>query len=185
MNEASSVPATSVHPAPPQISWRRRVWHWATLPWFSSLLAQPVMCRVLLATVAILGGAHLMGWSLWPCVFASSTGLPCPGCGMTRATAALLQGRWGLAINYHPFSPGFLAMAALVTWTALTPKPWSDPVVRWVKAVESRTLLPLLFLVCAFMYGLIRMAAPSTNPPIVSPAPVRAWLQERINERPQ
>lgn len=143
------------------------------------------MCRVLVATVAILGGTHLMGWSLFPCVFASTTGLPCPGCGMTRATAALLKGQWGPAMNYHPFSPGFLAMGALVTWTALTPKHWSDPVARWMKRVEQRTFLPLLFLVCAFIYGLIRMAVPSTNPPIVSPSPVRAWLQERHKESTQ
>jgi hypothetical protein len=152
------------------------------MPWFSSLLDQPVMCRVMLATVAVLGGAHLMGWSVWPCVFAATTGLPCPGCGMTRATTALLKGQWGLAMMYHPFSPGFMVMAAFVGWVGLTPKSWCEPVVRLVKSVERRTCLPSLFLVCVFIYGLIRMAVPSTNPPIVGPSPVRAWLQERHKE---
>ncbi|WP_281270200.1 DUF2752 domain-containing protein [Roseimicrobium gellanilyticum] len=122
-----------------------------------------------------------MGWSLWPCFFASMTGLPCPGCGMTRATAALLKGQWSLAMKYHLFSPGFLVLAAFLGWAALAPRSWRDPVIRWVKGVERRTCLPLLFLVCAFIYGLIRMAVPSTNPPIVSPSPVRAWLQERFS----
>jgi hypothetical protein len=183
MDEASSAPVTSDPPALPRPSRSRRVWQYLTVPWFSSLLEQTVMCRVMLATVALLGGAHLMGWSLWPCFFAATTGLPCPGCGMTRATAALLKGQWGLAMMYHPFSPGFMVMAAFISWAAFTPKSWRDPVTQWVRTVERRTCLPCLFLVCAFIYGLIRMAVPSTNPPIVSPSPVRPWLQERIKGR--
>lgn len=166
-----------------QRSGLHRLWRAITVPWFSSLLEQTAMSRAMLATVALLGGAHLMGWSLWPCFFANTTGLPCPGCGMTRATAALLKGQWGLALQYHPFSPGFMVMAAFLTWAALAPKAWRDPVNQRVKAFERRTCLPLLFLVCTFIYGLIRMAVPSTHPLIVSPPPVRTWLQERTVKR--
>lgn len=31
--------------------------------------------------------------------------LPCPGCGMTRAFAALAKGDWSAALALHPLSP--------------------------------------------------------------------------------
>jgi hypothetical protein len=37
------------------------------------------------------------------CFFRAVTGLPCPGCGLTRAFSSLLQGRAEAAFAYHPF----------------------------------------------------------------------------------
>ena len=42
--------------------------------------------------------------SLIPCLFHSLTELACPGCGMTRACIALVQGKLDIAWYYHPFS---------------------------------------------------------------------------------
>lgn len=38
-----------------------------------------------------------------PCIFHTVTGLYCPGCGGTRAVLALLHGKIGQALYYHPF----------------------------------------------------------------------------------
>ncbi len=38
------------------------------------------------------------------CPFAIVTGHPCPGCGLTRATVALLQGHLAEALHLHPLS---------------------------------------------------------------------------------
>src|SRR4051812_14423957 len=38
------------------------------------------------------------------CPFALLTGQPCPGCGLTRATLALLRGDLGDAVRFHPLS---------------------------------------------------------------------------------
>lgn len=157
----------------------RGIWAIITRPWFAPLLAQTVLCRVLLAAVLVLGAGHVMGISLWPCFFASVTGLPCPGCGMTRAVTSLLRGEWGKAMAFHPFAPGFLVMAALLAMAALAPQHWRERLVRGVDLFERRTCLPLLFLLCAFIYGLLRMGGLCTSPPVVSSSPVRAWLQER------
>ena len=48
------------------------------------------------------------------CPFRLLTGLPCPMCGMTRAIASLLRGRWSDAIGFHALSP--LVTAALAAW---------------------------------------------------------------------
>ena len=37
------------------------------------------------------------------CVFRNVTGLPCPGCGLTRAFLSLIQGRWSDSLRFHPF----------------------------------------------------------------------------------
>ena len=44
------------------------------------------------------------GVTLIPCIFHSVIDIPCPGCGMTRACIAFVQGKFGVAWNYHPFS---------------------------------------------------------------------------------
>ena len=42
-------------------------------------------------------------------------GLPCPGCGMTRALAHLAKGEWQGALAAHPFSP-VLAAELVLGW---------------------------------------------------------------------
>jgi len=40
-----------------------------------------------------------------PCFFSSVVGIYCPGCGGTRAVMALLEGKFLLAVWYHPLVP--------------------------------------------------------------------------------
>lgn len=68
--------------------------------------------------------------TLIPCIFHSVTDIPCAGCGMTRACVALVQGKFGTAWNYHPFSFLVVGLAIAVaffpvrlknTWTRHSP----------------------------------------------------------------
>ncbi len=61
----------------------------------------------------------LLGWVGVPaeggpifCTFRRLTGIPCPGCGMTRAMAALARGDLGAAVRFHPFAPLLLVEGA-------------------------------------------------------------------------
>ncbi len=47
------------------------------------------------------------------CIFKNITGLPCPGCGLTRSVVYSAHGQWQQAITYHPFGPLFLAGVVL------------------------------------------------------------------------
>jgi len=51
------------------------------------------------------------------CLFRMTTGLPCPGCGMTRAWCELCHGHVGASLALHPV--GFLLGAYLV-WYAVS-----------------------------------------------------------------
>jgi hypothetical protein len=51
------------------------------------------------------------------CMFHISTGLPCPGCGMTRAVVCCAHGLWAQGVRYHPLGP--LVFSLMVAFTAL------------------------------------------------------------------
>lgn len=50
---------------------------------------------------------------LLPCLFNTLTGIYCPGCGGTRALAAMLQGNLADSLHYHPV---VIYGAALYVW---------------------------------------------------------------------
>jgi hypothetical protein len=52
------------------------------------------------------------------CALKLATGVSCPGCGMTRALAAIGRGEPALALKYHVFAP-IVALAAVFTWAAI------------------------------------------------------------------
>jgi hypothetical protein len=58
---------------------------------------------------------HLPGWS---CPLRALTGIPCPGCFLSRATAAALTGQLQESVELHAFGPP-LALA-LLAWTAVS-----------------------------------------------------------------
>ncbi|MCK9252974.1 MAG: DUF2752 domain-containing protein [Clostridiales bacterium] len=62
------------------------------------------------------------------CTFASTTGLPCPGCGLTRALAAALRGDLALAFRLHPlFWLAPLILAAVLVLLLVAPDKLSSP----------------------------------------------------------
>jgi len=54
------------------------------------------------------------------CPVRACTGIACPGCGLTRATGALLRGRLGDALHIHPFAVALVAQVALLWAVACT-----------------------------------------------------------------
>ena len=77
-------------------------------------------------------GHALLGWDpgAWQrwlpgCLFRAATGLPCPGCGMTRAVLLLLQLRFDAALAAHPAAPA--VVAAALAW-GIRPPRWSPRV---------------------------------------------------------
>ncbi len=49
------------------------------------------------------------------CLTRRVLGLPCPGCGLTRAVSHLLHGEWARALSLHPLAP-LAAADALAGW---------------------------------------------------------------------
>lgn len=68
-----------------------------------------------LAAIGLMVAAPAMEEGPTFCPFALSTGMACPGCGMTRAAGQLLRGDLASAVNYHPLVPA-IALMATVGW---------------------------------------------------------------------
>ena len=149
-----------------------RFWKVFSAPWLAPVLAQPILCRALTGGALVIAGTHWLGYSLFPCAFAAITGLPCPGCGMTRAVTALLRGEWERSWALHPFAGGFLVLGVLLGFASVVPAKWREGLVRAVLAFEHRTRLPLLFLLATVIYGLLRMGGLCSNHAVVHPSPI-------------
>lgn len=102
----------------------------------SSTSSTSSLARAALAAFALLAGAQALGLFnasrallALPglCLFHRVTGLDCPGCGMTRAFAALLRGDLGAAEALHPFSGPLLLGCVLL---ALLPRQRSERLIR-------------------------------------------------------
>ncbi|HZO26270.1 MAG TPA: DUF2752 domain-containing protein [Chloroflexota bacterium] len=65
----------------------------------------------------VLGSAIPLAWlTSGPsvCPFKIFTGLPCPGCGLTRSAVALLHGDLSTSLFYHPLGAPIVVAAVLV-----------------------------------------------------------------------
>ncbi len=67
------------------------------------MLNRPINLKGKLLATTLYIGLLLIFWALkFPCLFQSIFGLPCPGCGMSRALFALLRLDIVSAFKFHP-----------------------------------------------------------------------------------
>ncbi len=85
---------------PSSTSGISKPWLIATVFWFLSV-----------AVFAYLN--HLAGTRYTLCLFKNLTDLPCPGCGGTRATLALLKGHWLAAFAFNPLVSSIFVLSPL------------------------------------------------------------------------
>jgi hypothetical protein len=69
----------------------------------AGLTAPPALRRALLPAMLLgIAGLLLYGLVPWPCPVALLLRVPCPGCGLTRATRLALHGDLAGAMHVHP-----------------------------------------------------------------------------------
>ena len=123
-----------------------------------AVLGQRSVAAVLLGGVGVYFAINrLLGLSIHRCPFHGLTGLPCPGCGLTRAGARLLEGDWAAMWRLHPFAPYFALWAVLLAGAALLPGRWRD---HWSEAwtrLEARTRFHAVALVSFAVFGVARL----------------------------
>ncbi len=126
-------------------------------PVFAGILRERLLCWSLLGAGALLVISNQLGFGLWRCAFRATTGVPCPGCGMTRSMGALARGRWHDAMHLHPFAPVFgFAMLVMIGVTVL-PEERRLRILDAIWRVERRTGFSLFVLVALMIWGLWRM----------------------------
>jgi hypothetical protein len=105
-----------------------------------------------LVYILISGG----GFNILPCPLKESTGLPCPGCGMSRSCIAFLKGDFLEVLRQNPFGPVFAAFWVVVGIGVLLPQPWHGRYADWLGRVEQRTRWALWVGIALGIYSLTR-----------------------------
>ena len=128
---------------------------------FPPLLGPLIEQRVVVIALVAMSAAQvaLVGLRLpgWPCAFRRATGIPCPGCGLSRALAALARGDWHGALTLHAFAPLLAACGLLLLATVLLPAGARTRLARRIGDLESRTGLAVWGAAALLVYWVVRL----------------------------
>jgi hypothetical protein len=105
--------------------------------------------------LAVISPPHGSGVAL--CWFESSTGLPCPGCGMTRSLSCGIRGMFHESWEYHPMGLLVLALFVVTAAQSLFPKPIRNRLMRFIEA-HGRVFntFYLVFIIAFVSFGTVR-----------------------------
>jgi len=93
----------------------------------------------------------------WPCPIFHGFGIPCPGCGMTRATLFLIHGDWKQALLMHAYAPIALVALMLITFCTIAPRRQAQQIAARAEIIERYTGLTALLLGGLILYWLARL----------------------------
>lgn len=129
--------------------------------WFSPALGPLLRQRAVAIAFAAAGVlqvlAGTLGFHTFRCPMLYGIGIPCPGCGASRACGAMIRGQWSDCMRLHAFAPCFLFAALLFLAAAVVPAGPRERLIRLVDGIEERTGLTKLLLVLLFVYWLMRL----------------------------
>jgi hypothetical protein len=94
----------------------------------------PVACLVGLTTLALL---PLDGFGVPLCAFKFMTGLPCPGCGLTRSLIHLAHGDVGGAAVMNPVGLVLFPVLAALALLVFIPRARREPLAAWFERRPS------------------------------------------------
>ena len=98
-------------------------------------------------------GTHASALRLQPCHFLASTGLPCPGCGMTTSFAWFARGNVAASVFVQPMGTALAVLAAATVWVGLYMAVTGRPVYRLFRIVPARYYLVPLFTLGLLAWG--------------------------------
>lgn len=127
-------------------------------PILAPLLQKQNFSFALLGATALHGVAVLSGYTLYECPLLATTGVPCPGCGLSRGMTATLRADWREVMAYHAFAPYFLVGIVFTAIVTALPQSYRHSIISWVEAKEIRTGFSSVFLILFVFYWLLRLA---------------------------
>ena len=127
-----------------------------TLSPFASLLRSRPTAALLAGIAALQLGLAAFGLPGWPCPLLHGLGIPCPGCGLSRAAVELLRGQWRASLSDHAFAPVLLAALQVIAAASLLPESLRLPLIDGVERLERRSGLTALVLAGLVLYWIAR-----------------------------
>jgi hypothetical protein len=132
----------------------RQTWY---APVFSGLLENRRDGLIILGASALHLGLNLAGLPSWECPILAVTGMPCPGCGLTRATMQLLHGDIVPALRTHVFAPVFLLAFVVMFLSLVLPEKYRQFLLSSVHQLEVRSGFTAFLLSGLMLYWLVRL----------------------------
>lgn len=131
------------------------------------IMSMPVLAPYLRRRAFAIGGAvigvvqvvgALTSVSLWHCPMLKYTGISCPGCGLSRASSAMLSGHWLEMVHQHAFAPFFMAALAAFIIAAVLPSAKRVRFADKVAAIERRFPVGPWLLLLLVIYWFARLS---------------------------
>ena len=105
--------------------------------------------------LAVVSPPHGSGISV--CWVEQATGLPCPGCGLTRSLSCGIRGMFPESWHYHPMGLFILVLFVFIAAQSLLPKPHRDGLARHVQArAKAANIFYLMFVTAFVSFGVAR-----------------------------
>jgi len=128
-----------------------------TSPALSGLLDSRPTCLAIAASLGVHGALVAAGLPSWQCPVRSGLGIPCPGCGLSRAVVALTQGDWHQAMMIHAFAPIAAIAILIITLCGVLPTMPRKGLISTVQVLEERVGITFVALAALLGYWLIRL----------------------------
>ena len=93
----------------------------------------------------------------WECPVFRLTGVPCPGCGLTRACMLLLRGEVQASLTFHAFAPIFLVLIAILIIATALPGSVTAPLIHKAETLERQTGITIIIMGGLILYWLARL----------------------------
>ena len=134
----------------------KTLWH---QPVFSTILESRVETAAIVGFGVVHLGLGMMGLSFWNCPILAATGVPCPGCGLTRATMQLFHGNILDSLQTHAFAPIFLMALLLMITVLVLPKSARIKIINFVNRLERRNGITAWVFTSLMFYWAFRLIA--------------------------
>ena len=121
------------------------------------MLAHRQTSAVIFGAAVLHAGLTMAGLPSWSCPFLDLFGIPCPGCGLSRAITALVRGDWQTSFTFHLFAPFFLLALTLMAWATFSPDAQRQWLAAHVEIIERRSGIVGILLVGLVVYWLARL----------------------------
>jgi hypothetical protein len=136
---------------------RARMWAETTFSPISSILRERRFGFFLIGALGVHAGLSSLHLPSWECPFFRLTGIPCPGCGLTRACLLLLRGEVRDSIRFHAFAPVFIVFISILIVGTLLPRSITEQWVYKAEVLERQTGITAIILVGLMLYWLARL----------------------------
>lgn len=144
-------------PEADRTGWLSRLSRWVRYPVLGSLLETRRACVVLAVVLVLQLVSAGAGVSVYQCPILKLSGVPCPGCGLSRGAVATLLIDPAGVVWWNAFGPAALGAVLLILVSGLLPEQPRRALVSRVAWVERKTGVTNTVFILLWLYWVGRL----------------------------